>query len=72
MKEQEKLNYINKLEGFDDVELEAETVSMIYMSARYNNKTIWDVMVDCCYVECKKRKPNIYKKAFDTVRSEFL
>jgi len=69
-----KSEYLEKIAAMGDEELQSETSSKIYMSAFCNNnpRADWHWMVDACYDECQKRdKPDIYKKAYKEIASEY-
>jgi len=69
-----KSAYLEKIAAMSDEKLQDETEGMIYQSARCSNnpRADWHWMVDACYDECQKRgKPEIYKKAYQNIVSEY-
>jgi hypothetical protein len=67
--------YVEKIEAMTDQELDSETYSMIYQSARCANNRIppdWDWMCDCCYDEIMRRDrtSDRYGRIHDRVRRD--
>lgn len=63
-----KVDYLNRIAAMDDDELYKETEMKIWLSAYANNNPRSDYHwhADACYDECEKRKkPEIYKRAYD-------
>jgi tRNA A37 threonylcarbamoyladenosine dehydratase len=64
-----KADYLAKIAGMSEPELEDECYRMIYQSSLCNNnyKADWHWMVDACYEECVKRDPqaSIYTRAYN-------
>lgn len=69
-----KSDYLAKLAEMTDDELGRECYSMIYQSARCNNKprADWHWMADACYDEAAKRGEGapLYSEAFDRCYAE--
>jgi hypothetical protein len=63
-----RADYLTKIAAMDDKELESESYSMIYQSARCANnpRADWHWMVDACYDEAAKREDGapIYSRAY--------
>ena len=68
-----KSEYLEKLSSMTDEELLKECENKIWFSTYANNNPRSDFhwQADACWDECEKRKkPNIYKQAYDTIQKQ--
>ena len=64
-----KQDYLDRIAAMTDSELEQETEQKIWLSgyANNNHRSDYHWHVEACYVECQRRDPGMYERAYQTV-----